>query len=151
MNTSAMFAFDLHVMAVVLHQTRRLDRLSCGLLALALLMATAAALGGRGLGTAAVWLLAASVCAGLAQAYCAARLALDVDLLRAAARLGDAVRAADALDASLQRLGLLGPGHGGRDWSARWYGMRRWCRRQATLLGVQALAFTLAWLTAGGR
>ena len=140
-----MTPFDLRVMASLLRQGRRLHGVSMGLAALAaawlvLLTVVPAA------DALVPALLAISLLAAGAQLYSAIRVDFDAELL-AALSAGTEEDPAEALDASLQALGLR-PAGTSRDWNARWHGARGWMRRQAMLLALQGLLLVAAWLAA---
>lgn len=145
--------FDLRAMAALLRQGRRIDTVSRGMAALAgLWLVIAATLSPASV--AVLVLLLASLAAGAAQLYCAARTDFDADLLAGLAALPDPPEAAAGiLDASLQRLGLQPEHRAGRNWDARWHGARGWLNRQSGLLLARALGVAGAWtmaLAAGG-
>ncbi|MBT2746290.1 MULTISPECIES: hypothetical protein [unclassified Lysobacter] len=139
-------AFELRAMAALLAQGRWLCAAS--------LLLWLAALLGLILGAATppwvpiAWPL--SLLAGLAQLYYAIRVDFDARLLQALAESGDDAHAARRLDAALLGLGLLKPGHEGRDWPRRWRGARGLLLRQALVLIVQFAAliapFGRVWL-----
>lgn len=136
--------FDLRVMGLLLAQRARLHVLSCGLLALAGLWITLAAAAVATLHMLPAALLLCSVAAGLCQGYYAARIGFDAALLDASADAG--TQAAAMIDRSLLTLGLLPAARCGRDWAARWQGMRALCRGQGWALLMQLLLFSLACL-----
>jgi hypothetical protein len=140
-------AFDLQVMGLLLHQARRLQALSSGMLALAAMWLLLGAADVGALPRLSLWLLLASTAAGLVQGYCAARVDFDASLLRRVDAM-DALSAARKLDASLIALGLMSPARAGRDWRQRWQGMRRLAGFQAAWLVLQALLLAAACLAA---
>lgn len=139
-------AFELRTMGSLLGQGRTLDAVSRLLLALAGAgLVGAAVLPQARLPAGAAALLAAGFLAGLVQVYFAVRVAFDAALVGAlagrSAEGGIPADPAALVDASLQVLGLAGPDAAGRDWSARWQGMRRLLRRQAACVLLQAATF----------
>lgn len=137
-------SFDLHAMALLLRQGRRLNSFSLGLLALTGLWLLFAAFG-YGAMRGAGYLLGGSIMAGLLQFYYATRVDFDAGLLMWAARERDLADAAATLDASMQALNLVPPERGGRDWSERIGGARRLLLRQALSLAAQLLLLAVAW------
>lgn len=140
-----MTPFDFRVMAALLRQGRRLHGASMGLagLAAAWLVLQTVVPAADALVPA---LLGTSLLVAAAQLYCAIRVDFDAELL-AALSAGKEEDPAQALDASLQALGLR-PAGPVRGWNARWQGARRWMRRQAMLLALQGLLLAAAWLAA---
>ena len=134
---------ELQVVASLLRRGRALDQLSTGLTLLGvlfgllqLLLISPVALGLL----LSVWLIVV----GLLQKYWALRVAFDADLFALLAR--DTERTAD-LDQALQSLGLQSAKRAGRPWAERRRGALKLLRKQAWLLGAQAL-LTLAVILA---
>ena len=137
--------FDLTLMAVLMQQGRRLDRLSSGMLVIAVLALLAIAAGLMTPGALAATAFAACLVIGVVQQYVATRTDVDARLMDAMARMDDPRAAAIALDRSLHTLNLVKADALGRDWPARWRGMVGLLRAQAACTGAQ-----LVFLCAAG-
>ena len=123
------------VAAALLDQGRTVDRLSCGLTAVAIaVIAILPALTPR-LQWTYIGFTVAAVLAGLAQAYFAIRVGFDAALFRRLANTGDVA----AIDAALVQLDLLPAGKRGRPAEARVAGARSLFRLQILALAVQVL------------
>ena len=116
---------ELQIVASLLRSGRSLDQLSTGLTLLGVLFGLAQLL-------LALWMIVL----GLLQKYWALRVAFDADLFALLAR--DTTRTPD-LDQALQTLGLQSPKRAGRPWTERSRGALKLLRKQAWLLGAQAL------------
>lgn len=132
--------FQVRAMVAVLSQGRLVGLISALLAAAALLMLCVARPGLVAAVAAITSLLLAA-----AQAWHAARVAFDRDLLLAL--LDSHPEAPPGLiDDVLQKLGLRKAPETTRGWQPRWLGMRRLLRLQALCLGVQALLMLVALL-----
>lgn len=139
--------FDLTLMAVLMHQGRRLDRLSTGMLAIAVLALLGIAAGWLVTGTLAGVAFMACMVIGVVQQYVATRTEIDAQLMEAMARMDDPRAAALALDRSLHTLDLIKADALGRDWPARWRAMLGLLRAQAACTGAQMVLLGVAGLT----
>ena len=141
--------FDLTLMAVLMHQGRRLDRLSTGMLAIAALAVLGVAFEVVAPGAFAAIACAACALIGVLQQYVATRADVDARLMDALARMEDPRAAATALDRSLHTLKLVKADALGRDWPARWRGMVVLLRAQAACtlaqLALLVIAAGAAW------
>lgn len=142
--------FDLTLMAVLMQQGRRLDRLSTGMLLIAVLALLAIAMDLVTPGAMAAIAFGACVVIGVVQQYVATRTDVDARLMDAMARMDDPRAAAIALDQSLRTLKLVKADSLGRDWPARWRGMVTLLRAQAACTLAQMMllgaAGGSAWL-----
>ncbi|AKA83555.1 hypothetical protein VO64_3009 [Pseudomonas synxantha] len=123
------------MVASLLRSGRSLDQLSTGLTLLGVLFGLAQLLLAS-ISTICLLLALWMIVLGLLQKYWALRVALDADLFALLAR--DTARTPD-LDQALQTLGLQSPKRAGRPWSERRRGALKLLRKQAWLLGAQAL------------
>ncbi|MGO0702966.1 MULTISPECIES: hypothetical protein [unclassified Pseudomonas] len=126
---------ELQVVASLLRRGRSLDQLSTGLTLLGVLFGLAQLLLAS-ISTTCLLLALWMIVLGLLEKYWALRVAFDADLFALLAR--DVTRTPD-LDQSLQTLGLQLPKRAGRPWSERRRGALKLLRKQAWLLGAQAL------------
>ncbi|WLH84837.1 MULTISPECIES: hypothetical protein [unclassified Pseudomonas] len=134
---------ELQVVASLLRRGRSLDQLSTGLTVAGVLFGLAQLLLAS-VSTLCLLLSLWMIILGLLQKYWALRVAFDADLFALLAR--DTERTAD-LDQALQSLGLQSPKRAGRPWTERRRGALKLLRKQAWLLGAQAL-LTLAVILA---
>ncbi|WP_338488948.1 hypothetical protein VRB78_24955 [Pseudomonas trivialis] len=126
---------ELQVVASLLRRGRSLDQLSTGLTLLGVLFGLAQVLMAS-ISPICLLLSLWMVIFGLLQKYWALRVAFDADLFTLLAR--DTGRTAD-LDQALQALGLQSAKRAGRSWIERRRGALKLLRKQAWLLGAQAL------------
>ena len=126
---------ELQIVASLLRRGRSLDQLSTGLTLLGVLFGLAQLLLAS-ISTTCLLLALWMIVLGLLQKYWALRVAFDADLFALLAR--DVTRTPD-LDQALQTLGLQLPKRAGRPWSERRRGALKLLRKQAWLLGAQAL------------
>ncbi|WP_338479042.1 hypothetical protein VRB67_24380 [Pseudomonas trivialis] len=126
---------ELQVVASLLRRGRSLDQLSTGLTLLGVLFGLAQVLMAS-ISPICLLLSLWMVIFGLLQKYWALRVAFDADLFTLLAR--DIGRTAD-LDQALQALGLQSAKRAGRSWIERRRGALKLLRKQAWLLGAQAL------------
>ena len=126
---------ELQVVASLLRRGHSLDQLSTGQTLLGVLLGLAQLLLAS-ISTICLLLALWMIVLGLLQKYWALRVALDADLFALLAR--DTTRTPD-LDQALQTLGLQSPKRAGRPWSERRRGALKLLRKQAWLLGAQAL------------
>ncbi|NWA69643.1 hypothetical protein [Pseudomonas reactans] len=126
---------ELQVVASLLRRGRSLDQLSTGLTLVGVLFGLAQLLMAS---IAPICLLLSlwMIILGLLQKYWALRVAFDADLFALLAR--DIDRTPD-LDQALQTLGLQSAKRVGRPWTERRRGALKLLRKQAWLLGAQAL------------
>ena len=126
---------ELQVVASLLRRGRSLDQLSTGLTVAGVLFGLAQLLMPS---VTPICLLLSlwMIILGLLQKYWALRVAFDADLFALLAR--DTERTTD-LDQALQTLGLQSPNRAGRPWAERRRGALKLLRKQAWLLGAQAL------------
>lgn len=134
---------ELQVVASLLRRGRSLDQLSTGLTLLGFLFGLAQLLMAS-ISTICLLLALWMIVLGLLQKYWALRVAFDADLFTLLAR--DTERTPD-LDQALQTLGLQSAKRVGRPWTERRRGALKLLRKQAWLLGAQAL-LTLAVILA---
>ncbi|ROM47981.1 hypothetical protein BK648_14480 [Pseudomonas poae] len=134
---------ELQVTASLLRRGRSLDQLSTGLTVLGFLLGLAQLLMAS-ISTICLLLSLWMVVLGLLQKYWALRVAFDADLFALLAR--DTTRTPD-LDQALVSLGLQSAKRVGRPWTERRRGALKLLRKQAWLLGAQAL-LTLAVILA---
>ena len=126
---------ELQIVASLLRRGRSLDQLSTGLTLLGVLFGLAQLLLAS-ISTICLLLALWMIVLGLLQKYWALRVAFDADLFALLAR--DTTRTPD-LDQALQTLGLQSPKRAGRPWTERRLGALKQLRKQAWLLGAQAL------------
>jgi len=126
---------ELQVVASLLRRGRSLDQLSTGLTLLGFLFGLAQLLLAS-ISTLCLLLALWMIILGLLQKYWALRVAFDADLFPLLAR--DTARTPD-LDQALVDLGLQSAKRVGRPWSERRRGALKLLRKQAWLLGAQAL------------
>ena len=126
---------ELQVVASLLRRGRSLDQLSTGLTLLGVLFGLAQLLLAS-ISPICLLLSLWMIILGLAQKYWALRVAFDADLFALLAC--DTTRTPD-LDLALQTLGLQAPKRAGRPWAERRRGALKLLRKQAWLLGAQAL------------
>ena len=134
---------ELQVVASLLRRGCSLDQLSTGLTLLGVLFGLAQLLLAS-ISTICLLLALWMIVLGLLQKYWALRVAFDADLFALLAR--DTTRTPD-LDEALQTLDLQSPKRAGRPWTERRRGALKLLRKQAWLLGAQAL-LTLAVILA---
>ena len=127
---------ELQVVASLLRRGRSLDQLSTGLTVARRVVRPGAVADGRAFRPICLLLSLWMIILGLLQKYWALRVAFDADLFALLAR--DTERTAD-LDQALQTLGLQSPKRAGRPWTERRRGALKLLRKQAWLLGAQAL------------
>ena len=126
---------ELQVVASLLRRGRSLDQLSTGLTLLGFLFGLAQLLLAS-ISTLCLLLALWMIILGLLQKYWALRVAFDADLFALLAR--DTSRTPD-LDQALVELGLQSAKRVGRPWAERRRGALKLLRKQAWLLGAQAL------------
>ena len=126
---------ELQIVTSLLRRGRSLDQLSTGLTLLGILFGLAQLLLAS-ISTICLLLALWMIVLGLLQKYWALRVAFDADLFAMLAR--DVTRTPD-LDQALQTLGLQSPKRAGRPWTERRRGALKLLRKQAWLLGAQAL------------
>ncbi|KFF44978.1 MULTISPECIES: hypothetical protein [Pseudomonas] len=126
---------ELQIVASLLRRGRSLDQLSTGLTLLGILFGLAQLLLAS-ISTICLLLALWMIVLGLLQKYWALRVAFDADLFAMLAR--DVTRTPD-LDQALQTLGLQSSKRAGRPWTERRRGALKLLRKQAWLLGAQAL------------
>ena len=126
---------ELQVVASLLRRGRSLDQLSTGLTLLGFLFGLAQLLLAS-ISTLCLLLALWMIILGLLQKYWALRVAFDADLFALLAR--DTARTPD-LDHALVELGLQSAKRVGRPWTERRRGALKLLRKQAWLLGAQAL------------
>ena len=126
---------ELQIVASLLRRGRSLDQLSTGLTLLGILFGLAQLLLAS-ISTICLLLALWMIVLGVLQKYWALRVAFDADLFAMLAR--DVTRTPD-LDQALQTLGLQSSKRAGRPWTERRRGALKLLRKQAWLLGAQAL------------
>ncbi|WP_339529648.1 hypothetical protein [Pseudomonas mucidolens] len=134
---------ELQVVASLLRRGRSLDQLSTGLTLLGVLLGLLQLMMSSITPIClllAVWM----IILGLLQKYWALRVAFDAELF---ALMAKDLERTDELDQTLQTLGLQSPNRASRPWTERRRGALKLLRKQAYLLGAQAL-LTLAVILA---